>query len=52
MTDEPLEPIEFDKGNVTVISHICIRDPDTGEIILSQRDKPARTIEKKNASDI
>lgn len=36
--------IEVDSGNVTVIAHLCIRDPDTGEVILRQRDK---TIEKE-----
>lgn len=27
-----------DHGNATVIGHIRIRDPDTGEIILNKRD--------------
>lgn len=38
----------IDESRVTMISHISIRDPDTGEIILRQRD----TIEKaSNAHD-
>lgn len=28
-----------DETNVMTISHILIRDPDTGDIILHQRDK-------------
>ena len=28
-----------DEGHVTIIGHISIRDPDTGEVILRQRDK-------------
>jgi hypothetical protein len=28
----------IDHGNVEIISHICIRDPDTGHIILRKRD--------------
>jgi hypothetical protein len=28
-----------DDSNVMMIDHICIRDPDTGEIILRQREK-------------
>jgi hypothetical protein len=35
-----------DSGNVTVIAHLCIRDPDTGEVIVRKRD---RTIEKEHA---
>ncbi len=27
-----------DKNNVTIISHILIRDPDTGEVIVKKRD--------------
>jgi hypothetical protein len=28
----------IDKSNVTIISHILIRDPDSGEILVKQRD--------------
>jgi hypothetical protein len=28
-----------DKGSITIISHIVIRDPDTNKIILQKRDK-------------
>lgn len=38
---------EVDNGNVTVIAHLCIRDPDTGEVIVRQRDK---AIEKEHAA--
>ncbi len=38
--DKPL-----DQTTVMVIGHICIRDPDTGEIIMRQRDIAP---EKKN----
>ena len=34
MSDE----VDLDKGNVTVIGHISIRDPDSGEVIVRQRD--------------
>lgn len=39
--DKPL-----DETIVQLIGHICIRDPDTGEIILRRRD-----IEKTNNDD-
>jgi hypothetical protein len=35
----------IDKANVFTIAHLLIRDPDTGETILSQRDKESK---KKN----
>lgn len=28
----------IDKGTVSVIAHVTIRDPDSGEIILKRRD--------------
>lgn len=29
---------QLDQSTTTLIGHICIRDPDTGEIIVRQRD--------------
>jgi len=39
---------KLDQSNVSTIGHICIRDPDTGEVILHQRDI---TVEKKPEND-
>jgi hypothetical protein len=36
MTDNP----KLDEATVTMIGHLSIRDKDTGEVILRQRDKP------------
>lgn len=42
-----------DKGNVTMIAHIHIRDPDTGETILKKRDKNVNNShERKNKGDL
>jgi hypothetical protein len=38
VSDRP-DDCKIDKTNVVVIGHISIRDPDTGEVILRQRDK-------------
>lgn len=38
MSDRP-DDCKIDKTKVAVIGHISIRDPDTGEVILRQRDK-------------
>jgi hypothetical protein len=35
--DELLDP-----SNVNVIGHLIIRDPDTGKVILRQRDKESK----------
>ncbi len=32
--DDPM----LDRGNITVVSHVLIRDRDTGEILVNQRD--------------
>ena len=37
-----------DNTNVVIISHIRIRDPDTGEVILSQRVKENKNNEKRD----
>ena len=39
MKEKPKEPSLQDKGNVMIIGHITIRDPDSGEVILKKRDK-------------
>jgi hypothetical protein len=41
-------PPNHDQSNVSTIGHICIRDPDTGEVILHRRDI---TVEKKPEND-
>lgn len=39
---------EIDKTNVMIISHIHIRDPDTGETILRKRDKNIEKASQEN----
>jgi hypothetical protein len=39
----------MDTGNVTIIEHIVIRDPDSGEVILRQRDKQRNDLSKGQA---
>lgn len=41
--DELLDPT-----NVIVIGHLVIRDPDTGKIILRQRDKESKKNDNKD----
>ena len=42
---------DIDEGNVAIIAHVSIRDPDTGEIILRRRDKPIEKVLKEDGSD-
>lgn len=36
------EPFCLDESRPTMIGHILIRDPDTDEVIIDQRDRPVK----------
>lgn len=42
----------IDNSNINVISHVLIRDPDSDETLLNQRDAPPTEIEDHNSMSL
>lgn len=42
--DSSQTDFSFDESKPTIIGHLLIRDPATGEVILDRRDRPVTNI--------
>ena len=41
--DSSQEDFSFDETKPTIIGHVLIRDPNTGEVMVDRRDRPVKS---------